>query len=136
MAEKMDLSLQKMHPGSSIRKLIAESQASGTERPFNRRPGVPLTLRECIKWIKEGDYEDYIENNLISSVSRYPHSALLKFMQSIPSQISRIKKERRERDGKSTQQFKEEKVREEEGVEAIKPEEGDLPKSTDAPSWQ
>lgn len=103
MPEKMNLEMatEGLKQPDSIRKLKNESRAAAedTRALFGRRPKIDLCLDECVAWIKKQEYEPHLETELISAVSKYPHSALRSFMRTLPQQISRINRARRQREG-------------------------------------
>jgi hypothetical protein len=97
----LEVATEGLKQPDSIRRLKNESKAAAedTRALFGRRPKIELCLDECIAWIKKQEYEPHIETELISSVSKYPHSALRSFMRSLPQQVSRINRARRQREG-------------------------------------
>lgn len=97
----LEMATEGLKQPDSIRKLKNESRAAAedTRALFGRRPKIDLCLDECVAWIKKQEYEPHLETELISAVSKYPHSALRSFMRTLPQQISRINRARRQREG-------------------------------------
>lgn len=119
---KLEMATENLKQPDSLRRLKSESKAAAEETRalFGRRPKIELCLDECVAWIQKQEYEPHIETELISAVSKYPHSALLSFMRSLPQQISRINRARRKKEGV---------LREKKGEEAPAP----IPVSNDPP---
>lgn len=82
---------------STKRRMILESQAAAQDtKSLSRSRGLEVTLKTVIEWIKAQEYDTYTEQELIKTVSRYPHSILPRYRELVKAQLSRIGKKRRE----------------------------------------
>jgi len=98
MPEKLNFDTHITHDkASTMRQMIQESKAASQEtKSLSRSRGIEVTLKSVIKWIEEQEYDVYTTQELIKTVSKYPHSILPHYKQLVKAQLSRIGKKKRE----------------------------------------
>jgi response regulator of citrate/malate metabolism len=93
MPEKIKLDTFTDIKQSTIRQLVKESKGAAQET-HKRQQYVSVTLKRVIEWIEEQEYDDYTKNELIKTISAYPHSILHRYKFLIKNQLPRIQRER------------------------------------------
>ena len=98
MPEKLNFDTQvSQDRASNMRQMIQESKAASQDtKSKSRSRGVEVTLKSVIGWIEEQEYDEYTTQELIKTISKYPHGVLPRYKQLVKAQLSRIAKQRRE----------------------------------------
>lgn len=94
---QMNLSFS-TNPGEpSLNRLIRESQ--GAARDGKKRvPRLSATLQRVVKWIKEQEYDEFTEQELIKVAQTYPAGALPRFKMVAKNHLARIQEKKRQID--------------------------------------
>ena len=93
MPEKINLDTFTELKQNTIQQLVRDSKGAAQET-HKREQHVSITLKRVVEWIQEQEYDEYTKDQLIQTISTYPHSILHRYKDLVKSQLGRIQRER------------------------------------------